>query len=238
MEHYEYSFSVNHPDGSVDIFPVKFQRSLKSKSIKITPNLAKRIIIVSFPIYILKSTAITFLENNKSWVSKKLERIPSFKTISDGQTISFLGQNYKIKHLPDARRGVWIEGEYIFVSGELDFLNRRVKDFLKNEFKKYLIKQTKYYADKIEKSYKKITIKEITSRWGSCASNGNIVFNWRLCFAPVNVIDYVTAHEVVHLKELNHSIKFWKLVKQICDYNVDEAIQWLNRNGSKLYSID
>ncbi len=238
MKPYDYSFLIKHPNGSVDIFPVIFERSLKSKAIKIIPNLAKRTIKISYPIYVLKKKAVEFLENNKSWISKQLENIPETINISDNTDINFIGDKYKIRHVPTARRGVWIEDNYIFVSGDKEFLNRRVKDFLKVEFKKYLNLRVKFYADKINKSYNKISIKDTSSRWGSCASNGNLSFSWRLCFSPIGVIDYVVAHEVAHLKELNHSNNFWKIVYDICEYNVDEAIKWLSDKGLLIHYID
>ena len=238
MDSYDYSFVVNHPDNSVNIFPVTFNKSFRSKSIKITPNLIKKVIKVTYPFYVTKNTAIKFLEENKSWVTAQLELLPSRVIIEDESIITFIGNEYKIRHIPTARRGVWIEKNYIFVSGEKQFLNRRVKDFLKTEFKKYLNQRVKYYADKIDKKVSKISLKDTTTRWGSCVSNGNVAFSWRLCFAPVNIIDYVVAHEVAHLQELNHSNNFWKLVYKICDYNVDEAVKWLAREGLKLYSIE
>ena len=81
--------------------------------------------------------------------------------------------------------------------------------------KKYFTAKTHFYAKKIGKKFGNITVKDTTSRWGSCASNGNIAYSWRLGFAPIFVIDYIVAHEVSHLEELNHSYKFWRIVKRI-----------------------
>ena len=83
-----------------------------------------------------------------------------------------------------------------------------------------------------------ISVKDTSSRWGSCASNGNLAFSWRLAFAPLFVVDYIVAHEVAHLKELNHSSKFWNVVKDIYDGDVNMAQKWLLRNGILLYSIE
>ncbi len=238
MKAFEYSFVIKHSDGNVDVIPVEFERSLRSKSIKITPQLAKKVIKVSYPVYVLHSRAVAFLESKKDWVAKQLEKVPKMTKICDGVKITFLGTEYKIENIPNARRGVWIEDSYIFVSGEPEFLNRRVKDFFKVEVRKYLSSKARYYANKTGKKFSKITVKDTTSRWGSCASNGSIAFSWRLGFAPLFVIDYIVAHEVAHLSEMNHSIKFWKLVKEICDSDVDEAQKWLLKNGIYLYSID
>ncbi len=238
MKAYEYSFVIKRPDGTSDVIPVEFERSIRSKSIRITPQLAKKVIKVTYPVYVLRSRAVGFLEKQKNWVAKQLEKVPEKITIADGSKITFLEHEYKISHIPNARRGVWIEDDYIFVSGDIEFLNRRVKDFLKSEMKKYFTAKTHFYAKKIGKKFGNITVKDTTSRWGSCASNGNIAYSWRLGFAPIFVIDYIVAHEVSHLEELNHSYKFWRIVKDIYEGDANEAQKWLSRHGLSLYSID
>ena len=238
MKAYEYSFVIKRVDGTTDVIPVEFERSIRAKSIRITPQLQKKIIKVSYPVYILHSRAVAFLEKQKDWVAKQLERVPEKVEIKDGAKITFLEHEYKISHIPNARCGVWFEDDYIFVSGDAEFLNRRVKDFLKSEMKKYFSEKTRFYARKIGKKVGSITVKDTVSRWGSCASNGNISYSWRLGFAPIFVIDYIVAHEVSHLMELNHSYKFWRIVKDIYDGDVNDAQKWLSRNGLSLYSID
>lgn len=78
-------------------------------------------------------------------------------------------------------------------------------------------------------------IMENVSRWGSCCSKGNPVFNWRVVFAPFEVLKYLVAHEMVHLKEMNHSKNFWELVEDIYP-EYQPAKLWLKRNGKSLYS--
>ncbi len=238
MKPFEYSFVIKKDGGVVQVIPVEFNRSLSAKAIKITPNLAKQVVKVSYPFFVSRARAVAFLESKKDWVSKQLEKVPEKIRITDGAVITVLGKKYKISHIPNARRGVWIEGDYIFVSGDKEFLNRRVKDFLKNEVKSYYAKRVRDYASKLNVKYGKISVKDTTSRWGSCASNGNIAFSWRLVFAPLFVIDYIVAHEVSHLSEMNHSYKFWRVVKQLYEGDVDKAQKWLSRNGLMLYAIE
>jgi len=238
MRAFEYSFVIKHSDGSNVTFPVEFVRSLKAKSIKITPQLVKKVIRVTYPVYVLRSRAVDFLEKQKDWIAKQLEKVPEEVKICDGAKITFLEKEYKIMNIPNARRGVWFEDAYIFVSGDVEFLNRRVKDFLKEEMKRYLTEKVRYYAKKIGRNFSRVTVKDTVSRWGSCTNTGNLSFSWRLGFAPLFVVDYIVAHEVTHLSYMNHSSDFWRMVKRICDSNVDEAQDWLARNGIYLYSID
>lgn len=107
---------------------------------------------------------------------------------------------------------------------------------LKKLYKEAFIKfknRVEYYAPIIGVSYNKISIKSQTSRWGSCSSQKNLNFNCLLMFAPPETLDYVVIHELCHLKEMNHSNKFWLLVKQIMpDYKQHK--QWLKDNGNNL----
>ena len=238
MKPFEYSFVIKKGGEEVQVIPVEFVCSISAKSIKITPNLAKQIVKVSYPFFVSRSRAVAFLESKKDWVATQLEKVPDKIIIDDGVEIFLLGKKYKISHIPNARRGVWCEGEYIFVSGNREFLNRRVKDFIKNEVKNYFTSKVKFYANILNVDFGKISVKDTTSRWGSCASNGNLSFSWRLAFAPLFVIDYIVAHEVAHLAELNHSYRFWRVVKNIYEGDVDKAQKWLSRNGLTLYAIN
>jgi predicted metal-dependent hydrolase len=92
----------------------------------------------------------------------------------------------------------------------------------------------KRYCARLGVVAKRITVRDTTSRWGSCSARGALSFSWRLVLAPPMVLDYLAAHEVAHLRELNHSPRFWRLVKLACP-QTDEAEEWLKRHGSDLH---
>ena len=99
--------------------------------------------------------------------------------------------------------------------------------------KDYIPKRVDYYASEIGVSYERIRIAEQKTRWGSCSSKGTLSFNWKLMLAPPKVLDYVVVHELCHIKEMNHSPRFWKLVEEIMpDYKEDR--KWLKENGNTL----
>ena len=82
-------------------------------------------------------------------------------------------------------------------------------------------------------SYSRLTIRQQRTRWASCSSNGSMSFNWRLLLAPPEILDYVVEHEVAHLEVLDHSPRFWRLVRsRVPDYKAHE--RWLRRNGPGL----
>lgn len=97
----------------------------------------------------------------------------------------------------------------------------------------YLSQRVRHFASIASLSYKSVKVNEAKTRWGSCNSNGSINFTWRLILAPARVIDYVVIHELMHLKQSNHSFRFWNEVANLVpDYHIDEA--WLKTNGHKL----
>ena len=99
----------------------------------------------------------------------------------------------------------------------------------------YIPKRVKYYAEKENFVYNKITIKNLVSRWGSCSTKGNLNFNCLLMLTPDYVIDYIVVHELCHLREMNHSEKFWAEVEKIMpDYQRAEL--WLKQSGGNLIS--
>ncbi|MBO7332601.1 MAG: M48 family metallopeptidase [Alphaproteobacteria bacterium] len=105
---------------------------------------------------------------------------------------------------------------------------------MKKEVKKYIEEQSFKIAKEIGVTPKRISIKDTSSCWGSCSSNGNLSFSWRLGFAPVFIIDYVIAHELTHLIQMNHSDDFWRTLRQI-NPDVMKARKWLKENGCLLH---
>ena len=104
---------------------------------------------------------------------------------------------------------------------------------LAQQAKAHLPKRVAYFAARIGVTYGRITIRNQTSRWGSCSGKGNLNFNCLLMLAPASVQDYVVVHELCHRKEMNHSARFWAEVAKILpDYKVRRA--WLKENGGAL----
>ena len=100
--------------------------------------------------------------------------------------------------------------------------------------RKIFKRKTAAYARKMDVTYGRITIREQKTRWGSCTSEGNLNFNWRLIFAPEEVVDYIVVHELAHRKEMNHSRAFYDVVASVLpDYKVQE--KWLKENGEKCF---
>lgn len=135
----------------------------------------------------------------------------------------------------------WIDEHMLKVQSTIDERSKlekitfeQIKE-LADQAVEYIPKRVKYYAEKENFVYNKITIKDLVSRWGSCSTKGNLNFNCLLMLTPDYVIDYVVVHELCHLREMNHSEKFWAEVEKIMpDYQRAEL--WLKQNGGNLIS--
>ena len=122
----------------------------------------------------------------------------------------------------------------ICVSGEMRHAPRRLADWLRNEAKADLLKRVEHHGASLGCLPKRISVRDQSTRWGSCSTSGTICFSWRLIFAPAFILDYVAAHEVAHLREMNHSQRFWRLVRETMP-DMQRARSWLKQNGAELH---
>jgi predicted metal-dependent hydrolase len=146
---------------------------------------------------------------------------------------------HRIVHRAGERGTVWAEtrdsGEKVLcVAGGVEHTERRVLDYLKREARKDLQKASLAHAAELGVRVKRVSIRDQSSRWGSCTSAGSVSFSWRLILAPPFVLDYLAAHEVAHLVEMNHSARFWRVVARICP-SVERAKTWLDTYGNDLH---
>ena len=180
---------------------------------------------------------LDFAERHRDWLLRRLADLPPAVPFLDGVEIPYLGAPHLIRHAPEARRGVWREAGEIVVSGGAEFVPRRVTDFLKREAKREIQGRAQAKAELLPakaRTLRRVTLRDTRSRWGSCAHSGDLSFSWRLILAPDPVLDYVVAHEVAHLAEMNHGPAFWRLVGRLADA-VAEPKAWLRREGAGLH---
>jgi hypothetical protein len=182
--------------------------------------------------------ALNFLNINRAWVESRLAALPPRVTFEDGKSVPVLGEPHRIRHV--ARSGgngpVWIENGEIRVSGDKAHLARRLRDFLKERAREEIGRRARRLAQQVDKKVGRITVRDTTTRWGSCSANGNMAFSWRLVMAPEPVLTYVVAHEVAHLVEMNHGARFWKLVDRLVPH-MERHRNWLNANRAWLLRI-
>jgi hypothetical protein len=184
--------------------------------------------------------ARAFLDCHAGWLVRQMGKLPEARPIADGALVPFRGIVHRISHVPVSRGTVSVAegGEHpvLLVPGRPEHLRRRVIDFMKREARRDLERAALRHAMMLGVRVKAIRLRDQTSRWGSCTATGHLSFSWRLVMAPPFVLDYLAAHEVAHLHEMNHSPRFWHLVESICP-ETRAARAWLNREGQRLHAI-
>ena len=113
-------------------------------------------------------------------------------------------------------------------------LPRRLRDWLTTEARRDIVERVNRHAANLGLHAGRVTVRDQKSRWGSCSTTGALSFSWRLIMAPSFVLDYVAAHEVAHLAEINHGPRFWALVARTMP-QTEEAKRWLLTFGSDLH---
>jgi predicted metal-dependent hydrolase len=181
-----------------------------------------------------------FIDRHQGWLEARLAKVPDKPQVRPGVKIPVRGVPHLIVHEP-ASRGTVEQGTIdgtptLIVHGDRRHLTRRIADFLKREAKRDIEALVTKHTGTIGKRARAIRFRDTTSRWGSCTSDGTLSFSWRIMMAPAPVINYLVAHEVAHLKEMNHGPKFWKLCKELCP-DTERCKDWLKRNGGALQAI-
>ena len=214
---------------------ITFRRKKGLKSIRLRLDKNGEFILTT-PYLCLKSTALNFAKNNIEWMTKQQNNYVPQKQFKNGDCIILLGNSCTITHNPAHKSGVQLIENTLIVGGEVEFIHRRITDFAKKQLYNYIQNKAIQMADTLGTKPRKITLRNTSSRWGSCSSLKDLNFCWKLAFAPLFVIDYIVAHEVSHLIEMNHGENFWKTVAKL---NVEqaEAQIWLRKNGKDLQAI-
>ncbi len=221
-------FQIHH-------YTVFFTKKARAKNIRLRIDPAGNLLLTA-PIFCRESQALSFVTENLDWIEKQMNRLLKPHYFIDGETILLLGKEYTIAHQPTFKGGVCVLGNQLIVGGEDSFLHRRITDYAKKILYVYIQNKTIEFAGLLNEKPHKITLRNTTSRWGSCSSQKNLNFCWKLAFAPQYVIDYIVAHEVSHLKEMNHGPAFWKTVASLNVAQADAQI-WLRKHGKEIQQI-
>jgi predicted metal-dependent hydrolase len=214
-------------------------------SLRLDPTLGH--IVLVRPRGVSARAATRFAVEMRGWIETHLESLPPRIRFRDGVRVPYLGMEHLIRHAPDAKRGVWREDGVIFVSGREEHVARRVTDWFKAEAKNLLGPRARAMAESLGCKVARISVRDTRSRWGSCSADGKLSFSWRLILAPEAVLTYVAAHEVAHLRYLDHSRAFWRTVSEAQAAYVERdaskevmtpgsAREWLRRSGTALHA--
>jgi predicted metal-dependent hydrolase len=228
-------------DGAIYLVNLRRHRQARRYTLRI--HTASREVVLTMPLRGSVKQAKEFANKHGAWIAARLKRLPKAAPFAHGTVLPLRGCEHRIEHRRGARGTVWIEAlaseHLLCVAGEEPHLPRRVYDYLKREAKRDLEVASRLAAQALGAEIRRVSVRDQSSRWGSCSSTGVLSYSWRLILAPPFVLDYLAAHEVAHLIEMNHSRRFWRLVERICPHT-GCAKGWLDTHGADLhrYGLD
>jgi predicted metal-dependent hydrolase len=242
---------------------VELRRSPRAKRFSLKVSHVERAAILTLPHRGRVEDASAFLSRHAEWLRRQLERLPEPVPFGDGAVIPLRGELHRLKftsaqrhagvvtvingglsempHSPAAQNSPCQTGgassstlPAICISGDAVHAPRRLSDWLRLEVRRDINRSILKHAKTLSCSPKRIAIRDQATRWGSCSTSGTLSFSWRLIFAPPFILDYVAAHEVAHLREMNHGPRFWRLVRDAVP-SMQTARLWLKTNGAELH---
>jgi predicted metal-dependent hydrolase len=221
--------------------PIEVRRHPAARRLTLRVSKTRRAVIVTVPAECRMEDAGKFLKSNLDWVRERLGRVPAPVAFADGVKIPVRGRLHRVcfTELGRARAVVEIAQAAqgmprLLVSGRTEHAPRRLRDWLVEQARFDLDASVARHAKSLGVKARSIRLRDQTSRWGSCTAGGLLSFSWRLILAPAHVLDYVAAHEVAHLVEMNHGPRFWKLVARSMP-RLEEAKRWLRNHGADLH---
>jgi len=213
--------------------------SEKRKTLGLVVERDKSVVVLA-PKGTSASAIESFVEKKRFWLFEKINYSPKFGAqkpevpFVSGKAIPYLGKNYKLDVVKTPMEGISFQGKFLLSQENLPQGKTILEQWYKQKAKEKISPLVERYAKQLGVEYNNILISDLKYRWGSCTLKGNLNFNWRLIKAPQFVINYVVIHELAHLIELNHSERFWNIVKvQMPNYL--EAKEWLKGNGERVF---
>ncbi len=220
--------------------PVKVRLNPRARGLIVKVHRSTGEVAVIAPSQRSVPRALDFARQEGVWIADHLSRVPERIHFQPGETILFKGTPHVIRLSSEQRGAVWLDPDSerptIRVAGQREHTARRVEDWLKKQARTYITRRVTALTAELGVTATRITVRDAASRWGSCSTSGTISLSWRLIMAPNSVLNYVCAHEVAHLKQMNHGQRFWRLVERLTGQGEAAAAQeWLRVNGAELH---
>lgn len=228
-------------DPEVDIegerVPVRIHRNARTKRISMRADAVKREIRITMPHYTPTNVALDFVSKKREWIATRLNSVPDAAAIAPGGEIAVAGESHIIEWREEWPRSIRCGEGILRVGGPESSIEARILRWLKAEARRIYTEEIAYYCDKANEPVPRLSLGDPHSRWGSCSSRGTISLSWRLIMAPAYVRRSVIAHEVAHIRHMNHSAEFYAWLDTLYDGNRKAADQWLKMHGTGLQRV-
>lgn len=213
---------------------VTLRRSARARRFSLRVSRVDGAVTLTLPLWAAEAEALAFARNHGGWIAAARARHMPRAPLGFGAELPFEGRVLVLTAAPV--RAPRIEGDALLLPADPARLGARLGAFLRLAARQRLQAACSRHATALGRPFTRITLRDTRSRWGSCAPDGGLMFSWRLILAPAEVLDYVAAHEVAHLAEMNHSPAFWAVVAGLCPgYAAPRA--WLRRHGPDLHEL-
>lgn len=230
----EHDFLELQSNDNVIRYRVRRHPRARRISIKVSNHRGVELVL---PMRASLKKAIGFMHEKCDWVSAQLMRLPDKRQFTPDAPIVLLGRSYSLNYQPDLSCMPRMNENRIEIGGAEDLVHENVKLYLKRLAKEQFTPVVHRMALALDKKVSAVSVRELKSRWGSCSTDGRISLCWRLMLAPQEVAEYVIAHEVAHLKVMDHSKRFWQTLESIYpDYRAQRL--WLKRHGQILQTYE
>lgn len=213
---------------------IVLKRSARARRFSLRVSRLDGRVTLSLPARAREAEAMAFARAQEEWLRETLAGMPVRAGVGIGSVIPVEGRMLRLE--PAGGRGVRVEGEALLIPGDPAQAGVRAGAFLKALARDRLVAASDRHAAVIGRQVARVTLRDTRSRWGSCAADGALMYSWRLVMAPPAVLDYVAAHEVAHLVEMNHSPRFWAVVERLYPgWQVQR--KWLHTEGQALHGF-
>lgn len=212
--------------------PLILRRSARARRISLRISQLDGRVTLTLPKRVPEREALDFAREKEAWIRKHLDARDADVAVAVGAVLPIGGLLHEV--VQGTGRRVAFEPGRVVVPGPAERIAKRLGSHLRAVARARLAEASDHYAERLGRGYSALTLRDTRSRWGSCTAQGRLMYSWRLILAPPEVLDYVAAHEVAHLAQMNHSPAFWAEVTRIHgDYKAPRA--WLRREGSGLH---
>ena len=214
--------------------PLRLRRHPRARHFRLTVEPASDSPVLTLPRGATLEQGLDFARSRSKWLGRRMAALPPRVPFAAGAVLPVLGELRTVLSQASGRRGVRLGEQDLRVTGPSERLAVQVRGWLRELARAEYTRRVGAMSATLGARPGRLTVRDPRTRWGSCSAAGNLSFSWRLVMAPPRVMDYVTAHEVAHLKELNHGRRFWSLVAALVD-DVTEPKAWLRTHGPALH---
>jgi predicted metal-dependent hydrolase len=189
---------------------------------------------LTYPAGLSKAKAISWAVGQSEWIERQLAALPPAEPFAPGAIIPLEGHDTKLMWLEKAPRAPRLESGALIAGGPGSSFSARIERYLKRRAVELLSQETAEFSAALGVAPKSVSVGDASTRWGSCSSTRRIRYSWRLVLAPAEARRYVVAHEVAHLKELNHGPEFKRIERELYGEDVGAAKALLRNIGPRL----